>query len=286
MRNPATSEHPSSIAGHLPLLAMVIGVVVAILAANLWLLLLSALPIPLALVLECAFLGVFLWWAAGGGPPRALRTFRAESFRRVTLTPNQWAWGLLAALFFAITVHAALVLLFRFIPYPVAAFRQGYDLSFLPSHTLQWLVVIVAAASAAICEETAFRGFIQKPLESRYSLWLAVGISSLAFTALHLSKSWALAAMIPIVFGAGVLLGLLAHAAQSLVPGMIGHFVMDVGLFAYWWTGIAGQFRARPIFETGPDLAFVVAVCLLALSLALVVVAVRRLRRIAPAACA
>ena len=32
---------------------------------------------------------------------------------------------------------------------------------------------------------------------------------------------------------------------------MIGHILMDIGLFAYWWTGIAGDFTARPIAEDG-----------------------------------
>ncbi len=35
--------------------------------------------------------------------------------------------------------------------------------------------------------------------------------------------------MVPIVFGAGVLLGLLAWSSGSLIPGMIGHVVMDIG---------------------------------------------------------
>jgi hypothetical protein len=36
------------------------------------------------------------------------------------------------------------------------------------------------------------------------------------------------------VFGAGILLGLLAWSSGSLIPAMIGHVVMDIGLFAYW----------------------------------------------------
>jgi len=271
----------SFFSGRLQLVGIAAGVIVSILAANVWPALLSTPNVWAALILESAFLAAFLWWAKGGGPPRALKAFRVFIFRDVDLTLNQWAWGLVAALFFAISVHAALVLLFRLIPYPVAMFRRGYDLSVVPSHTIQWLVVVVAAASAAICEEIAFRGFLQRPIESRYGLWLAVVISALAFTALHLGKSWALAAMIPIVFGAGLLLGLLAHAAASLVPGMIGHFIMDVGLFAYWWTGIAGQFPGRPIFETGVDPAFVGAGCVLVVSLAFVAGGIRRLRHIA-----
>jgi hypothetical protein len=88
--------------------------------------------------------------------------------------------------------------------------------------------------------------------------------------------------MVPIVFGAGILLGLLAWSSQSLVPGMIGHIVMDIGLFAYWWTGIAGDFRARTIAVTGVDGLFIIASLALLISLSIVLVATSKLRRIKP----
>jgi hypothetical protein len=53
---------------------------------------------------------------------------------------------------------------------------------------------------------------------------------------------------------------------------------MDVGLFAYWWTGIAGDFTARPIAETGIDQAFLIASAAFAISLALVLFAISKLR--------
>ena len=34
---------------------------------------------------------------------------------------------------------------------------------------------------------------------------------------------------------------------------MIGHTMMDIGLFAYWWSGVAGTFSVRPVSETGID---------------------------------
>ena len=61
---------------------------------------------------------------------------------------------------------------------------------------------------------------------------------------------------------------------------MIGHVVMDIGLFAYWWTGIAGDFTARPISETGLDWSFLVTAVVLAATLTTVLLAARRLRRI------
>jgi membrane protease YdiL (CAAX protease family) len=259
--------------------AIVVGLLTAATSANVWLLLLLNLGVQLAAVLEVLFLALFLWWAHGGGPPRAAQVFRRNAFRRSQLTSRQWAWGLIAALVFATTVHASIVLLFRVVAYPEVAFRHGYDLSFIPSHPLRWVAVIVSAASAAICEETGFRGFMQQPIEQRYGVSVAVFISSLFFLALHLTKAWASLGIVPIVFGAGLLLGLLARSAGSLIPGIVGHFVMDVGLFAYWWTGIAGNFTQRPITETGLDLPFFIASCVFVTSLFLTLFSISRLPR-------
>jgi membrane protease YdiL (CAAX protease family) len=120
---------------------------------------------------------------------------------------------------------------------------------------------------------------MQGPIEQRHGAPVAILISSLFFMALHLTKAWATPGMIPIVFGAGILLGLLAWSSGSLIPGMTGHVLMDIGLFAYWWTGIAGEYRLRPISETGIDPAFVIALGALGVSLSIVLFAVLKLDR-------
>jgi membrane protease YdiL (CAAX protease family) len=260
-------------------LAVVYGLLIALVAANVWPLLLLHLGAPLAAGAEVLFLSLYIWWAAGGGPPRAWQAARAARFRATSLTPTQWTWGLLAAVFFAVTVHAAIVVLFRLVPFPVADFRHGYDFSFIPSLPLKWLAVVVSAASAGICEETGFRGYMQLPLERRHGAPSAILISSLGFMLVHLSKGWATLGMVPIVFGAGVLLGILAWASGSLIPSIVGHILMDIGLFAFWWTGIAGDFTARPISETGMDQAFFIACGTFAASLLIVSVAIGKLRR-------
>jgi membrane protease YdiL (CAAX protease family) len=239
--------------------AIAAGLLIALPAANVWPLLLINLGAPFAAIAEAIFLALYIWWTAGGGPPRAWQKSRANSFHRGPLSAAQWLWGIVAALCFAVTIHASIVLLFRFVAFPVAEFRQGYDFSFIPTVPLRWLAIVISAASAGICEETGFRGYMQRPIELSHGAPLAILISSLFFTVLHLTKGWALAGMIPIIFGAGILLGSLALSAGSLIPGMIGHTIMDVGLFAYWWTGIAGEFTLRPIGETGVDRAFVIA---------------------------
>jgi membrane protease YdiL (CAAX protease family) len=168
--------------------AILAGFLIAAAAANVWLLLLLNLGVQLAAVIEAIFLALFVRWACGETPPSATQTDRAKAFRRSKLTFKQWSWGLTGAFFFAATVHASIVLLFRSMPYPAAAFRHGYDLSFIPSLSLRWIAVVISAASAGICEEIGFRGFMQQPIEQRHGAPVAIFISSFFFMALHLTN--------------------------------------------------------------------------------------------------
>ena len=276
----ATQDRAPSLWTKLPISirAILSGIFIALVAANVWPLLLLNLAVPLAATAETIFLALYLWWAAGSGPPRTTQVTRAAAFRRGRLSAKQWFWGVIAALFFAAVIHASIVLLFRFVPFPMAAFRHGYDLSFVPSLRLKWLAVVVSATSAGICEETGFRGYMQRPIEQRHSPVVAILISSLFFLALHLTKDWATLGMVPIILGAGVLLGLLAWSSGSLIPSMLGHVLMDVGLFAFWWTGIAGDFTARPITDTGVDQPFLIACAVFTISLLTVLAAIGKLR--------
>jgi hypothetical protein len=58
---------------------------------------------------------------------------------------------------------------------------------------------------------------------------------------------------------------------------MIGHTLMDIGLFGYWWTQVAGVFTARTIFQSGIDGPFVLAAGVCAGTFALTLLAIRRL---------
>jgi membrane protease YdiL (CAAX protease family) len=258
--------------------AVIVGLLVGMIAANIWPLLLVGLGMPIAAAAEIVFLAFYVWWASGGGPPNSLRAWRAENFRVRPLSAAQWIWGIVAAVSFAATIHAALVLLFRIVPFPAAAFHQGYDFSFIPSRRMQWLACIVSALSAGICEETGFRGYMQRPIEKSSGPLVAITVSALAFMLIHLTKAWALLGMVPIVLGAGVLLGALARVSGTLIFGMLGHWIMDIGLFAYWWTQIAGTFSQRPIAESGLDKAAYAEVLVFAVVLTLLLIAMRRLR--------
>jgi membrane protease YdiL (CAAX protease family) len=258
------------------------GLIVGMVPANVWLVFLIALKLPVlvAAAAELLFLAGYIWWARSGGPPRRLQAIRADYFRVRSLSAAQWFWGIVAALSFAVTVHAAIVLLFRFIPYPAEAFRQGYDLSFIPTRQLQYLACVISALSAGICEEIGFRGYMQRPIEKRHGALLAILISSVFFTLLHLTKGWALIGMVPIVFGAGLLLGSLARASGTLWFGILGHRLMDIGLFLFWWTQVAGTFHQQPISQTGIDRAFIWECAVFAAALGIVLGATAKLLKL------
>lgn len=258
--------------------AILSGLLIALVAANVWPILLLNLSVPMAAFIEMIFLCFYLWWTSGGGPPRTTRDSRQNAFRYGPLSRERWFWGIIGAIFFAVAVHASIVLLFRCVQFPVAAFRRGYDLSFISTLPLKWLAVIVSAISAGVCEETGFRGYMQRPIEEHHGAVIAILISTIFFTLVHLNKAWSLAGMVPIVFGAGLLLGLLAWSSQSLIPSTIGHAVMDIGLFAYWWTGIAGEFTGRPLRETAVDSSFVIACATAFVSVLVTLFAISRLR--------
>jgi CAAX prenyl protease-like protein len=156
------------------------------------------------------------------------------------------------ALFFAATIHSSIVLLSALCRFRWQRF--GEVLIFLHS-----LAAVQVGASRSprrrrgFAKRPGFRGCIQRPIEQRHGAPAAILISSPFFTALHLTKAWATPGIIAIVFGAGMLPGLLACSSGSLIPGIIGHAVMHIGLFAYWWTSLAGEFTMHPVTETGVD---------------------------------
>jgi sodium transport system permease protein len=85
-----------------------------------------------------------------------------------------------------------------------------------------WLIVIAFAAAPAICEELAFRGFVLTGFCRNGRTRLAIALSAVAFGVMH---------MIPQqVFNAtllGIVLGLIALRSNSLLPGVLFHFLFN-----------------------------------------------------------
>ena len=180
-----------------------------------------------------------------------------------------WAWSLAAAMLFVVVTQSSIVVTFRLVEYPAERFDQGFGLDAIPPW-IAWMFIVMSSLVAGICEEVGFRGTMQVPLEKRYGPRVAIAITSLVFVLFHLNQAWAPPVLLHL-FALGALMGILAYAAGSLIPGIVAHVVLDVVNFAYWWSDVAGRFELRPLAETGIDAHFVLWSLVFGVSLALLV---------------
>jgi membrane protease YdiL (CAAX protease family) len=247
--------------------AVVVGLLVSTIGALGWPLIASLVPAPWSIILMGGLLWLYWKYFSGSWWPRSTAEARRNRFRAVRRPAAVWKWSMVAALLFVVAAQSAFVVTFRLIEYPADRFIEEYAFDSLPLW-LAWVAILTSSAVAGICEETGFRGYMQVPLEKRYGVGAAIGITSLIFLLVHLEQAWA-APLLLHLFVLGSLLGILAYASGSLIPSMIGHAVMDIFNFSYWWSDVAGRWGMRTISETGIDSHFILWSLAFGLSLAL-----------------
>jgi membrane protease YdiL (CAAX protease family) len=211
---------------------------------------------------------LWLYWKyfSGSWWPRSTAEARSQNFRAVKLSPAVWKWSLAGTFFFVVILQSATVLTFRLIEFPAEA-SADYGLDALPVW-VAWITIIMASLVAGVCEEIGFRGYMQVPLEERYGPVVGITIVSIMFTVFHLNQAWAQPVLFQI-FAISTLFSILAYTSGSLIPSIIGHTIMDIFNFAFWWTDLAGDFEWQTIAVTGIDLLFITAVLTFVVSLVL-----------------
>ncbi|HXW55572.1 MAG TPA: type II CAAX endopeptidase family protein [Candidatus Cybelea sp.] len=107
----------------------------------------------------------------------------------------------------------------------------------IPRTSAEMAVWVLLAVTAGFCEETVFRGYLQRQclaLSGRDEF--AVALQALLFGSAHLYQGWKNAVAITIYGG---LFGALAAWRKSVRPGMIQHASQDT------FSGIVGSLAAR-----------------------------------------
>ena len=95
----------------------------------------------------------------------------------------------------------------------------------IPHGNVESLLFLALAFTAGVCEETIFRGYLQKQFTAwSNSALIGIVAQGLIFGFAHAYQGWILAGLIGVY---GMLFGLLAMWRQSLRPGMIAHFAQD-----------------------------------------------------------
>ena len=85
---------------------------------------------------------------------------------------------------------------------------------------------IVLSITGGICEEVAYRGYLQRQLRAfTSSLPVAVCLQAVAFGAVHLYQGWK---PVIVIVGIGLVLGSVRAWRRSIIPGTIAHSILDI----------------------------------------------------------
>ena len=206
--------------------------------------------IPWALPVALLLLGLYWAYFSGWGPPNSTRDARRTASRKGLVSASLW----LAALPAAASGTLMLILLRLVAPYvmPVAAPAVKIQLSSYPPATVIGLLLSIAVI-AAVTEELAYRGYMQKTMEDRYGVVPAILVSGIMFWIAHLPD--VTITHLPGHLAASAVFGLLAYLTRSLWPAIAAHAVADLILqpaYLYHapqfaWTALS----ARPLWEGG-----------------------------------
>ncbi len=284
MQQLKNSNYPSNAFGRfwmkVPIVirSILIGFGVSSLGVSIWTIVAMSLPGPWSVLLMGAILIFFWMYFSGKWKPSNTQVFRRFCIRQINLKRPVWVWGSVAAFFIVLFLHSSFILTFRIVEFQPEIFKNLSFINDLPA--LQaWSIIIGISMVAGICEEIGYRGYLQKPLEQKYGPVAAISISSLVFIVIHLHQAWLVSILVPVFF-ISFMIGYLAYATNSLIPGIIAHVTFDIINVSYWWSDVIGTFERKPISMTGVDNHFIITVVVVLLSTLLFIVAIRKLLKL------
>ncbi|HEY7878348.1 MAG TPA: CPBP family intramembrane glutamic endopeptidase [Gemmatimonadaceae bacterium] len=127
-------------------------------------------------------------------------------------------------------------------------------------HGAPWLHVAAGLAAfflpQSLAEEMLARGYLFSSVRAAIGWPAALGITSVLFGLLHLANPGANARSIGIVMFAGVFLGGVRLATDSLYAAWMAHFAWNWSMAALLHTAVSGMSLAMPdyhVVATGPD---------------------------------
>jgi membrane protease YdiL (CAAX protease family) len=221
-------------------------------------------------------MAVYLWffwrYVRGAGWPRSTAAARRASSRANGRPDYLWGPALLAGVLGLVSVLLLQGVLSRLVALPQ---QQDLDVSQYPLPTvLLWL--LMSAVVAAVVEETAFRGYLQRPIERRHGPVIAILVAGSLFGLVHFTHREVTLALLPYYMAVAAVYGALAYVTDSTLPSMVLHGGGDVfSAFDLFARGRSEwQLSAAPqplVWEGGLDAPFLTnATALLAVGAATV----------------
>ncbi len=201
------------------------------------------------------YLGLFWWYLGGHGWPRSTAATRRARLRGRLPRGQILKWALITGAFATVTLRAILDITRRLSIRPAQDLTSPEVLNKYPFVTIL-LVLLMISAVAGIVEETAFRGYMQRPIEERHGPVIAILLVSFLFCLAHYRfearDPWPWLTFTPVYFVVGATLGTLAYLTDSIVVGIFVHALIDAAaLLRYWWLGIPNS-----VWQAGFDAPF------------------------------
>ena len=214
--------------------------------------------LPWAVPIMAAYLWFFWRYVRGEGWPQSTAAARRASSRANGLVADLWGPALLAGVLGLVSVLLLQGVLSRVVALPQ---QRELDVSRYPVVTvLLW--VLMSAVVSGVVEETAFRGYLQRPIERRHGPLIAILVTGGLFGLVHFSHPEVTLVLLPYYMAVAAVYGALAHFTDSTLPSMLlhggGNALSAFDLFARGRS--EWQLSAAPnplVWETGPDAAFV-----------------------------
>ena len=210
--------------------------------------------LPWAVPATAIYLWFFWRYLQGFGSPDNTSAQRHSSLRANPIPASLWAWSMLAGGLGIVALVFALRVVNRLIVLPeqrLPAFTGVPQITVL-------LLLLFAAPVAGLVEESAFRGYMQQPIERRYGLFVAILITGTMFAVAHLDFTLALW---PYYIAVSAIYGTVAYLTNSILPAIVLHTCGNLySNFDLWMHGKAewqaSSGAATLIWKTGIDRAF------------------------------
>ena len=234
--------------------------------------------VPWAVPLVAIYMWFFWRHLQGYGPPAETSEHRRILMRAKPLSGYVWFWSLLAGTLGIVALVAGLRFANRMIALPEQTLS---DLSQVPRYTM-FALLLASAPVAGIIEEIAFRGYMQKPIEEKYGLFVAILITGTMFAVAHLDFTlvlWPYYVLVAAIYGT------VTYLTNSILPAVVLHTCGNLfSNFDLWLHGRAewqtGSGPETLVWQTGTDNSFWMTGLFLALMTGLTVLAYIRLARI------
>ena len=214
--------------------------------------------LPWAVPVMAAYL--VLYWryvARGWGWPQSTADARRANARANSLPGDVWGQALLAGMLGLASILLLQGVMSRLVVLPQ---QRDFDLSQYPVVTVL-LSVVMSALVAGVVEEASFRGYLQRPIERRYGVVVAILVSGSLFGFAHYTHPEVGLVLLPYYLAVASVYGALAYLTDSIFPSMVLHAAGNMfSLFDLVARGRSEwQLSTTPrplVWETGPDGAF------------------------------